>query len=260
MSTEKASKINQLMRSVPTGTVILTSWLNEQGYSPELQRRYRESNWLESIGTGAMVRKGDEVGFEGALYALQNQAGHSVHPGGRSALGLLGKAHFLEISLQTIMLFGAGNEKLPAWFWSSRWGLDINYYCSDFLPAFEGLAEMRSGDFTYKVSGPARAMLECLYLVPERQSLVECYELMEGLNNLRPTTVQNLLENCGSVKVKRLFLYLSEKAGHQWFNHIEISKIGLGSGKRSIVKGGAFNARYQITVDRELEEKDEGGI
>lgn len=260
MSTEKTSKINQLLRSVPTGTAILSSWLTERGYNVDLQKRYRNSNWLESIGTGAMIRKGDEVGLEGALYALQQQAGHSVHPGGRSAMGLLGKAHFLEMSPKTIILFGSLNEKLPSWFWSSRWGLDINYYCSDFLPAFEGLTEMKSGDFTYKISGPVRAMLECLYLVPQRQSLLECYEIMEGLNNLRPSVVQSLLEKCGSVKVKRLFLYLADKADHQWFNHIKPSDIDLGSGKRSIIKGGAYNTKYEITVDRELEEKDEGGI
>lgn len=43
------------------------------------------------------------------------------------------------------------------------------------------------------------------------------FELMEGLNNLRPNQVQDLLEKCESVKVKRLFLYLAEKAGHEWF-------------------------------------------
>lgn len=95
--------------------------------------------------------------------------------------------------------------------------------------------------------------MECLYLAPQIQDLVECFDLMEGLNNLPPAQVQNLLENCQSVKVKRLFLYMAEKAKHSWFNHIDTSKIDLGKGKRSIVKQGAFVEKYGITVPKELE-------
>jgi hypothetical protein len=95
-------------------------------------------------------------------------------------------------------------------------------------------------------------MLECLFLTPKNQELVECYQLMEGLNNLRPHLVQNLLENCTSVKVKRLFLYLAEKANHSWIQHLDIEKIDLGSGKRSIVKNGVYNSKYKITLPTEL--------
>lgn len=96
-------------------------------------------------------------------------------------------------------------------------------------------------------------MMECLYLAPEHQPLLETYELMEGLNNLRPVTVQKLLESCTSVKVKRLFLYMAEKAGHDWFNYLKTEKIDLGSGKRVVVPGGRFNTKYQITVPVDLE-------
>ncbi|MBS4040961.1 MAG: AbiEi antitoxin N-terminal domain-containing protein [Flavobacteriales bacterium] len=43
-----------------------------------------------------MKSTGESVQLEGAIYALQNQLNLSVHIGGKSALGLLGKAHFLE--------------------------------------------------------------------------------------------------------------------------------------------------------------------
>ena len=59
--------------------------------------------------------------------------------------------------------------------------------------------------------------MECLYLAPKSQLLLEVFELMEGLNN-RPASVQKLLEGCTSVKVKRLFLYLVDKAGHEWLS------------------------------------------
>jgi hypothetical protein len=83
---------------------------------------------------------------------------------------------------------------------------------------------------------------------------------MEGLNALRPDQVQELLEACTSVKVKRLFLYLADKAGHQWFSKININHLDLGSGKRSIVKQGVYVAKYQITVPKEMEINEISGL
>jgi hypothetical protein len=260
MNTLNESKLNRLLQSLPSGTVVLASWMKENGYSPELQKVYRNSNWLESIGRGAMIRKGDQVSYEGALYAMQKQAGSSIHPGGKSALGLLGKAHFLELSTANLYLFGAKHDKLPVWFKAFDWGVNLQYFSSDFLPEDVGMTDYETQNFTFTVSSPARALMECLYLVPRKQSLLECYEIMEGLTTLKPSSVQQLLENCRSVKVKRLFLYLAEKADHAWVKYIKPEHISLGGGKRSVISGGAYNAKYQITVDKELEESNERKI
>ena len=82
--------------------------------------------------------------------------------------------------------------------------------------------------------------------------MVECYHLMEGLLNLRPTEVQTLLEHCNSVKVKRLFLYMADKAGHAWLKYIDKTKINLGSGDRSLIKDGIYIKNYGIVVPKEL--------
>lgn len=70
--------------------MLLASWLVQNGYSYDLQRRYRESQWLASIASGAMVRTGDDVDISGALYALQTQLGLSTHFGGQTALAMQG--------------------------------------------------------------------------------------------------------------------------------------------------------------------------
>ena len=57
-----------------------------------------------------------------------------------------------------------------------------------------------------------------------------------------------LLETCRSVKVKRLFLYLSERNELPWLKDLELDKVNLGSGKRVISKNGKYNAKYQISV------------
>ncbi len=252
MSTDKRIKINQLLSTHPTGIVYLSSWMVKQGYSLDLQKRYRNSDWLKSIGTGAMIRSGDDVTYEGAIYALQEQACQFIHPAGKTALSLLGKAHYLELSPKKVIVFGGKDEKLPTWFLKHDWGVKIDYHSSSFLPAEIGLVDIELKTFSIKVSSAARALLECLFLAPKNQELVECYQLMEGLNNLRPNLVQKLLESCTSIKVKRLFLFLAEKANHSWVKHINLEKIDLGSGKRSIVKNGAYNSKYKITVPKEL--------
>ncbi len=204
------------------------------------------------MGTGALVRHGDQVDYLGGVYALQTQLGLSVHPGATTALALQGKAHYLQQSLKRVQLFGASNDTVPSWFVKRNWGVEVDCRLTSFLPHDLGLIEVTHKAFQVKVSSPARAVMECLYLVPKSQPLMEVYELMESLNNLRPLMVQHLLEACTSVKVKRLFLYLADKADHEWFHHLNLDNVDLGSGKRAIVPHGDYIPKYQITVPKEL--------
>ncbi len=253
MSTKIESKLNTLLRNQPSGVVLTSSWLAKQGYSLELQKRYKKSQWFDAFGTGALVRHGDHVDYLGGVYALQSQLGLSVHPGGKTALSLQGKAHYLEFSLKKAQLFAGKGETPPLWFKKHDWNLQVDCRTTSFLPAELGLVKHEHRGFKVKISSPARALMECLYLAPKAQSLVEAYELMESLNNLRPNAVQKLLAACTSVKVKRLFMYLADKAGHQWFGFLESEKLDLGSGKRVVVPNGHYVSKYQITVPKELE-------
>jgi len=54
------------------------------------------------------------------------------------------------------------------------------------------------------------------------------------------------------LKVKRLFLYMAEKANHQWLRFIDISDIDLGSGNRRITRNGQYHGKYQLTLPKEL--------
>lgn len=252
MTTENRTKINQLLAKIPQDVVLQSSWLLREGYSLDLQKYYRKSGWLKALENGAMFRGQDQPGYEGGIYALQKQSGLSVHPGGRTALALQGKAHYIELNTTQIWLFGDQKEKLPTWFKKHKWHQKINYKATSFLPKELGLNEFSFTGFSIKVASPARAIMECIYLAPEKFDLVECYELMENLNDLRPTQVQDLLEACTSIKVKRLFLYMAEKHNHNWYKYLNLSKVDLGKGKRSLVKEGVYVSKYQITVPKTL--------
>jgi hypothetical protein len=252
MITEHRTKINQLLSTIPQDVVLQSSWLLKEGYSLDLQKYYRKSGWLKSLENGAMFRGNNQPEYEGGIYALQKQSGLSVHPGGRTALALQGKAHYLELNTAQIWLFGGEKEKLPKWFKKHKWDQKINYKATSFLPKELGLNEFSFTGFSIKVASPARAIMESLYLAPEKFDLVECYELMENLNDLRPTQVQDLLEACTSIKVKRLFLYMAEKHNHNWYKFLNLSKVDLGKGKRSLVKEGVYVSKYQITLPETL--------
>ena len=75
---------------------------------------------------------------------------------------------------------------------------------------------------------------------------------MEMMTTLRPALVQQLLEECSSIKVKRLFLYMAEKAGHNWFSALNLSKLDLGKGIRNISATGRYDNNYQIIIPTEL--------
>jgi hypothetical protein len=260
MNAENPTKINKLLQETYPGTVMTSSWLREKGYSPELIRNYKASKWLKSFGNGAVVRYNDHIDYLGAVHTLQKQLGLSVHPSARTALGLLGRAHYLEMNQSRVYLFAHENEVLPTWFKKHTWKPEIVHLTSSFLPPKLGMTTIEHKGFNVEVSTPARAILECLYMAPKDMDLLECHQLMEGLTGMVPSQLQVMLENCTSVKVKRLFFYLADKSKHSWLKYLDQSKIDLGTGTRSFAKKGVYISTYKITVPKELEENESPGL
>jgi len=252
MSTNTVTKINQLLQLHHPGTVLLASWLKENGISHDLQHRYIRNGWLESIGYGALKRTGDQVTLTGALYALQEYASKPIHIGGRTALGMQGLSHYVELFQKETLLFAPRGIKLPKWFKNFKWETEPVLINSSAFPVRVGLIDQNIGSYSVLISSPARALLECLDMAPSRFDLFEAWQIMEGLPNIRPDAIQEILEQANSVKAVRLFLYLAEKAGHAWFKYLNINSINVGSGKRSIVKKGIYIPKYQITIPEDL--------
>lgn len=254
VSTQNEQKIKTLLDQHKPGTVCLASWLEAIGISRDLQKRYRRSGWLESLGPGAFKRPGDAVDWRGGLYALQSQAGLRVHAGARTALALQGLAHYARLGAETLFLFSPPKTPLPAWFKGHDWTAPIRHVQTSILPDGTGLTQHEAANFAIRISAPERAMLEWLHLAPKEADLVECYQVMEGLVNLRPALAQELLHACSSVKVKRLFLFMAEKAQHQWFQRLDVAALDLGAGDRNLAKGGVYVPRYGLVIPKALAE------
>lgn len=253
MNGHKGNKINHLLKNWPAGTVATSYWFEEQEIYRQLVQCYRKSNWIDRIGHGAFIRSGDTVGWEGAVFAVQEQLNLPVYVGGKTALQMRGYGHFLQLGEKPpVFLFGEPGKKLPLWFDAFREKVDLHYVMANLFSGEKpvGLTKKSMGTFEITLSSPERAILEMLYLVPQEESFEEASLLMEGLNTLRPQLVQSLLEQCRSIKVKRFFLYLAENQNLPWVKKINTSRINLGKGKRSLVKGGRFDSKYQISVPK----------
>lgn len=254
MNTVVKTKINRLLQKQPPGALFFSEWMYRNGISYELQRRYRETGWLTSIGVGVMIRTGDEPTIFGALSCLNKQQGKHFHIGAMTALDLQGHAHYVPMGKSTVVVFAPKNETLPKWLLGRDWGVIVRSFTTRNFSDNLGLAEVVQDGFPLRISSLERAFMECLHLAPEYYNLTDLFYVMETLGGLRPNLVHELLNDCKSVKVKRLFLYMTEKAGHTWLKYLHPEQINLGSGKRVIVKGGVYDAKYQITLPKDLVE------
>lgn len=119
---------------------------------------------------------------------------------------------------------------------------------TDFLPDTEGLVNWEHDGYVSLVSSQERALLELLYQVPSSVTPQEALEITQLVTVLKPSVLQNLLENCKSIKTKRLLLCFAELCGHQWFSRLKLESIDLGSGIREITKGGKLNSKYNLVL------------
>ncbi|MCF8332268.1 MAG: type IV toxin-antitoxin system AbiEi family antitoxin [Bacteroidales bacterium] len=254
MTTKKETKLRTLFKNIRQGNVITIPLLESLNISDDLRMYYLESGWLEAIGRGAFKKPDDNIEWYGALSAIQEQIETKVHVGGLTALDLQGFSHYIRLSKETLYLFSPPKTRLPKWFIKFNWNVEILHKSTSFLPENIGTKKIEIKQINVIVSTPERAIMECLYLAPNKSDIVECYKLFEGLVNLKPKLVTELLQACTSVKVKRLFLYMAEKANHQWFQFLEIDNINLGRGRRMITEKGVYNSKYLISIPKDLAE------
>lgn len=251
MSIDNANKLNHLLMGAKDGKLFFSAWLKANGYSDQLLRQYRTSGWLTMLSKGVMYRTGSKIKALEALSCYNEQLSKTFHVAAHSALELSGFSHYLPMGKPKLMVCHTKEERIPLWMKDVEFDREIVPFSTQiFTKQYTHIQTVN--DFPLLVSSPEQAFLECLLLVPQQYNLMDLYYLMEQLTTLRAEVVQSLLEGCTNNKVKRLFLYMAEKANHNWFKDIDTTKIDLGTGKYQLSSKGVYLPKYKITMLQEL--------
>lgn len=245
-------KINRLLAGWAPGSVATQAWLHSHGVGPSLIQKYQRSGWVERVGHGAWKRCGDDLDWQGGVFALQQDASARIWPGGATALSLLGYSHYLAFGKQAVDLFGTPGAVLAGWFRKYPWDVDVNFYPGGLFAEMEDMGlqvfQVPYSRFELKIATPERAVLELIHQTADEMLFSHVADVFTGLGSLSPRRLQKLLDACNSIRVKRVFLLLARNARHVWYERIDLSSIDLGKGKRQIIRGGRLDKEFLITV------------
>lgn len=244
-------KLNKLLSyGVPHG-LYFSGWLTANGWSNQLVQCYCENGWLERLCRGVFVRKGDVPQAYAALHSYRRQLGMGLHVAGHSALELHGYMHFVPMGKPRLMVALHGS-------YEAQWlKMDVydRYFVSVRMDAFSTDTDIyRYQELELPASSAEQAFAECLQLAPKYYSYMDLYLLMEQLTVLRPKVVEQVLAQSKNQRVKRLYLYMAEKAGHVWVEDVDVKKVGLTQSPLRIKAGGTFVNKYKMTIPTELAE------
>lgn len=252
MSRQNHNKLQNLLMSWYSGTVVTTKWLGTIGVSRKLANVYKKNGWMTSFGSGAYSRHQDKIEWYGALYALQFQLGLDVHVGAKTALDLQGVTHYIPLGRGTVDLLKSPRVLVPRWFKNHEWEerLRISEFAA--LPPSLEIQEFSMGNHSIKISSRERAALELLHLAPRLYDFEEVRLIMDSLGTLRADVLTELLQQCRSEKARRLLLYFGDVQKHAWRDKIEIEKLQMSSTLLKIVStNGKYNAKYNLFIPHE---------
>ncbi len=145
-------------------------------------------------------------------------------------------------------------KELPSWVYKVSQDFELNFKKSSLLSKEEYLHSQVEQKISVSLSQRELAVLELIDELDLKNGFETVENYMNSLMTLRSSVLQEILENCKSIKVKRVFLYLSEKLELPYFYELNQAKIDIGSGKRVVVEGGKLDKKYNITVESEEEE------
>lgn len=231
--------LKKALFDLPPGMPVATGHLKGFGISRQLVHHYVQYGWLKHLGSGYYLRTGDNLTETGAVASLQAN-GVMVHIGGKRALALKGFTHYLNMGEETLTLYGIGVRNLPRWFQQQ---FKVSLSNSELfdeeaeLVGRRGVSRLNQGADAPFVSEPERSVLELLDLVPKKQTLEEARQIMEGLHSLRSKKMQELLERCKKIKVKRLFWSLAGELHLPVLKKLDLSVVDFGAKADYILPG-----------------------
>lgn len=250
MSIESANKIDLLLRMGTKNGLYFSEWLKKNGYSDQLISKYKQSGWLTSLAKGVVYRTGDKLSAYAAVSCYNNQLNRQLRVAAHSALELFGFNHYVPMGKPVLMVAYSGIS-IPKWMNADYFDRTIKPFETNMFTTIQ-TSTVKVEGVNLLVSSPEQAFMECMLLAPDRYGYMDLYYIMEQLTSLRADVVQTLLETIKNLRVKRMFLYMAEKAGHYWFEMLDMVKIDIGTSKLQLVEKGIYISKYRITVPKEL--------
>lgn len=197
-----------------------------------------------------MFRHNDKLSALAAVHSFNSQTGKTMRIAAHSALELHGFSHYIPMGKPKLMV-SFDPMRPNEWALSDKFDMTI-------VPFSTGIFKnpstqlLKKGNLELIVSTPEQAFLECLHLVPTHYNYMDLYYLMEQMTSLDPIGVQKALENTSSQRVKRMFVYMTEKAGHYWFDMLDMDSLGITKSKLQLTENGTYISKYKITVPKDL--------
>ena len=247
MKDKRNSKLQKLHQTLAHHGVATSGFLESLGIYQQLVNSYVKSGWLKGLGGGAYFWAHYPPHLEEAIKSLQQQLKHPVHIGGKTIVRQM-RPHYLPLGDSPMFLFSPALSKtLPRWFQTYPWPQKIYFLRTKLFKKnfFLGIKENEEG---LKVSKLERALFEMLYELPQKHSWEEVDKIFENLYGLNPSLVQKCLENCQSMKTRRLFLLFSQRHNHSWFERMKTDEVSLGQGVYPLYKKGVVHPYLKISV------------
>lgn len=218
-------------------------------------------------GASCISSRARALTWRQVVVSLQSLLDRPLAAGGRTVLEEQGYAYYLSAEPGEVHLYGPVQP--PSWLGTLpldvafRWHNSLRVFADDAqsepLPTVTMTTSGGVESLSIRYSRKERAVLELLDELPGRESFEQVDALLEGLSDLSPKLLQALLEACGSLEVKRLFLFFAARHRRAWLEKLDSSRVDLGAGKRVLVNGGA-RPRLQHHCSPRLRPPVAGGV
>jgi hypothetical protein len=268
MNAQKHLSLKQLLALLPPGAHVDSRWLTAHGVLRSSLAQYTKAGWLKRVAHGLYRRPETQVddgsqtaNWRDIILAAQALMGYPIHIGGMTALRELGHAHDVTFGARWVHIYSG---YFPGWLRKLPTDEPLLFHTTHAFgddPVGLGPATKNSATDEralpwwkrpLQAAEPERAILEALDELPDGESFTTLDRAFESLVALRPQRLEIALGTCSSVKAKRLFFVFAERHGHAWLKHLDLTRVNLGKGDRSLVKGGKLHPTWRITVPANL--------
>lgn len=250
-------KLKKFQNYLAKKNLLLIPYLKSKGYSYQLLQKYYQNNWTKKISKGVYYSETEDISLFDVIHALVEQAGFKIHIAGISALKVFGYYEQIDFRSKYVLVYSQKRIFKPKWLKiiELKKNFKIELVYRTFLKTDEFIKEVYVEKKPVPVSIPERAVLEAINEIRNYEDYIEFLKVFETIINLNPQHLDELLISCKSVKVKRLFLFLSENYKKPYFEKLNLNKYNLGNGVREVFKSkdNKYISKYKLMVPEILD-------